>query len=77
MSVTVYSKNGCPQCGAVKRWLNTKGIAYEEVNVSVDTDRIQEVKDLGFAGLPVTKYGDVAFQGFDIPKLNELKAQIG
>ena len=76
MSITVYSKNGCAQCKATKKWLTDRGLDYEEVNVSDHPERIAEVKDLGFNGLPVTKSGDLVFQGFNIPKLNELKAQV-
>ena len=73
--VTVYSKNGCAQCNATKKWLTQKGIDYREVNVDNESEAISDVKELGFNGLPVTKSGDLVFQGFNIPKLNELKAQ--
>ena len=75
MTVTVYSKDKCQQCKGVKRWLKSNGIAFNEINVSEQPEYIQEVKDLGFTSLPVTKSGDFVFSGFDVPKLNELKSR--
>ena len=75
MTVTVYSKDHCRQCRGVKRWLKSNGIAFNEINVSEQPEYIQEVKDLGFSSLPVIKSGDFVFSGFDVPKLNELKAR--
>ncbi len=34
MSVTLYSKNGCGFCLQAKRLLESKGIAFEEINLS-------------------------------------------
>lgn len=39
----IYSKNGCPQCKMVKRWLTEKGVDFIEKNVSENESYIEEV----------------------------------
>ena len=31
--LTIYSKNNCPQCKMVKRWLDNKNVEYNEINI--------------------------------------------
>lgn len=50
--VTIYSKEGCPKCRALKMKLDMKGIAYEE---SHDYTRMQEQ---GLLSLPVMEVDD-------------------
>lgn len=33
MNVTIYTKNSCPNCTTAKQLLNSKGLAYQEVNI--------------------------------------------
>lgn len=72
-SVVLYSKPGCVQCNAVKRWLNSHDVDYTIVDVSTDEDARQALVAAGFQGVPVTEIGDEdAFYGFDVEKLNAL-----
>lgn len=52
-NIIIYSKAGCAQCRATKRWLDTAGVEYNEVRVDLDTDELQKVKAMGFTSLPV------------------------
>lgn len=53
--VTVYTTNNCAYCLMVKKYLVSKGQAYEEVNVELNPDRRQEVIDFsGARTVPVT-----------------------
>ena len=70
--LTIYSKNNCPQCKMVKRWLDNKNVEYNEINIEEKPSLIQEVKDLGYSAVPVIKYKAVHFQGFAIPKLQNV-----
>lgn len=54
-NITIFTTNACAYCGMVKRWLSSKGYAYEEVNIEEHPDRGQEAFDLsGSLTVPVT-----------------------
>lgn len=71
--VVVYSKPNCMQCQFTKKYLENKGIPFEEKDVEQNTEAILEVKDLGFSSLPVViAEGMEAFNGFRPDLLNRL-----
>lgn len=68
--IKVYSKSNCPQCVAVKRWLDMHGVAYEQIDA---TNHIEELAELGYRQAPVTVVREgVHFYGFDVGKLQQL-----
>ena len=48
MTVTVYTKPSCVQCNATYRALDSKGIEYEVLDLSVDENALAQVKELGY-----------------------------
>lgn len=74
--VNVYSKDNCPQCKMVKRWLNDKSITYTESNITTNPKEGEYLKSLGFISLPITHVKtdteEEYIKGFDIKKLTEL-----
>ncbi|MDD7758790.1 MAG: glutaredoxin domain-containing protein [Aerococcus suis] len=52
MSLTIYSKPGCGHCKMVKRFLDDKGIDYEDVNVYEDEDSMNYLKEQEYYSLP-------------------------
>jgi len=42
----IYTKNGCPHCDAAKQHFTAEGIQFEEVNISVHSERIREIEQL-------------------------------
>jgi GrxC family glutaredoxin len=44
--VLVYSTNYCPYCAAAKALLRTKGVPFEEIDVSNDPARRAEMEQL-------------------------------
>ena len=50
--ITVYTKPRCVQCTATYRALDSKGIAYEVVDVSTNEDALELVKALGYLTAP-------------------------
>lgn len=55
MKVTVYSTATCPYCVMVKRWLDSKTVAYEDVRVDSDYEAAQKIVNLsGQMGVPFT-----------------------
>lgn len=53
--ITIYTTNTCAYCVMVKRWLQSKDMAYEEINLDVTPERRQEVLEMsGAMTVPVT-----------------------
>ncbi|GEK89046.1 glutaredoxin-like protein NrdH [Alkalibacterium putridalgicola] len=72
-SVIVYSKPNCMQCQFTKKYLENKGIPFEEKDVEQNGEAIDEVKKMGFSSLPVViAEGIEAFNGFRPDILNRL-----
>jgi len=62
--ITLYTTPGCSACAAVKRYLDTKGLAYTEKDVSRNEAWIDEMKRVsGVRVAPVTVVDDKAFYG--------------
>ena len=51
--MTVYTKPACVQCKATFRALETRGIAYETVDISQDAEALERVRALGYLQAPV------------------------
>lgn len=73
--VTVYTKNGCPQCDMTKVVLTGEGIEFVTINVEEDEKAMKYVKEeLGFTSMPVVvAEGKKPFTGFRPDLLHELK----
>lgn len=63
MKVVVYSKPHCLECNVLKRFLKDYQIEYEERDCSQHPEYLEEVKEMGFLGVPVTVVGNQAIQG--------------
>lgn len=60
-NITIYTTTTCPSCSMVKRFLASKGLAYNEVNVDEQPDERQTAIDLsGAMTVPVTVIKDEA-----------------
>lgn len=54
-NITIFTTNTCAYCVMVKKWLNAKGHAYEEVNVEEHPERQAEALAVsGQLAVPVT-----------------------
>lgn len=70
--VTVYSSDYCPFCDMAKNFLKENKVAYEERNVQVNPDHLQEmVKKTGQRGVPVLDIDGKIIIGFNVPKIKE------
>jgi len=73
MEIKIYSTPTCPYCSQAKQYISSKGKAYENIDVSADQDKAQEmVKLSGQMGVPVIVVGGTVITGFDKPKLDDL-----
>lgn len=54
-NITIFTTNTCAYCVMVKKWLGSKGIGYEEVNLDSNPERQQEAIEMsGQFSVPVT-----------------------
>ena len=70
--IIVYSTPTCPYCNMVKDFLKEKKIDFEEVDVSKDQDKAEEMmKKSGQMGVPVLDIEGEIIIGFNKPKIEE------
>lgn len=73
MTVKVYSTPSCPYCSMAKKYLETKNVRYEEVDVSKDRDAALEmVRKSGQRGVPVIDFEGLVIVGFDKERIDSL-----
>lgn len=79
--VTIYTTSWCPDCVAAKRFLESKGIAYVEVDIESDPQAAQLVADLngGRHSVPTLVSGSVAasLSGFSLSKAHSFLSAAG
>ncbi|SDX02137.1 ribonucleoside-diphosphate reductase class Ib glutaredoxin subunit [Marininema mesophilum] len=74
MDVIVYSKPHCIECNMVKRFLTDHGVSYKVKDCGSRPEYLEEVKEMGFLGVPVTVIDGVPIQGLRTDQLlKELK----
>jgi len=65
-TVIIYTKTGCPYCKAAKEDLNKKGVTYQEINISDNPGKIEEmVKIAGTRKVPVIVEADKVTVGYN------------
>lgn len=70
-SVTIYSADWCAYCHAVKDYLDSKGVSYQEKNIEIDPAFAKEsVEKSGQMGIPVLDINGQIIVGFDRPRIN-------
>ena len=70
--VTVYSTTTCPFCIRAKQFLKDSNIAFENIDVSENQDKAQEmIKKSGQMGVPVIEIDKTIIVGFDKDKIKE------
>jgi glutaredoxin-like protein NrdH len=63
MRVIVYSKPHCLECNVLKRFLQDYQINFEVRDCSANPQYLEEVKAMGYLGVPVTVIGNEAIYG--------------
>ncbi|MBN1871013.1 MAG: glutathione S-transferase N-terminal domain-containing protein [Candidatus Omnitrophica bacterium] len=70
-NVKVYSTPTCPYCIMVKQFLKNKNVDFEDIDVSADQDKAQEMVDKsGQMGVPVLDIDGEIIIGFDQDAIN-------
>ena len=64
-AVTVYRTEWCPYCVAAKRFLSQRGIAFEEVYLDREPDKMAELKErFDWRTVPMIVIGDHFVGGY-------------
>ncbi|MCK5827672.1 glutaredoxin family protein [Candidatus Bipolaricaulota bacterium] len=72
-TVMVYSTPSCSWCTLAKEHLTTSGISFEDIDVSTDMARAQEmVSKSGQMGVPVIDIDGEIIVGFDRARIDSL-----
>lgn len=72
MTVTVYSTPTCPYCHIAKDYLKSKGVEFEDIDVSKDRAKAEEmIKKSGQMGVPVLDINGKIIIGFDKKAIDE------
>ncbi len=70
MVVKVYSTQSCPYCVHAKDFLKERGVEFEDIDVSADREKAQEMIDKsGQMGVPVLDINGEIIVGFDKEKI--------
>ena len=72
--VTVYTLPACVQCESTKKYLTTREVAFEVVDLSKDASAMDTVKSLGYQAAPVVIAGDDHWSGFRPDMIAKLAA---
>ena len=68
--IKVYSTPTCPYCIRLKEFLKQNKVQFENIDVSSDQEKAQEMIDAsGQMGVPVIKIDNTVIVGFDKPKI--------
>lgn len=71
MTVKVYSTPTCPYCTMAKRYLDSKNVQYENIDVSADRNAAAEmVRKSGQRGVPVIDIDGNIIVGFDKDRID-------
>lgn len=71
--VKIYTTPICPFCLAVKEFLKSKGIQFEEIDVSKNEEAAKEmIEKSGQMGVPVVEIDGEIVVGFNKEKISKL-----
>ncbi|MCX8129051.1 MAG: glutathione S-transferase N-terminal domain-containing protein [Clostridia bacterium] len=73
MTVKVYTTPTCPYCTMAKKYLESKEVKYESVDVSTNRDAATEmINKSGQRGVPVLDIDGNIIVGFDKDRIDSL-----
>ncbi|MDP2939695.1 MAG: Uxx-star family glutaredoxin-like (seleno)protein [Candidatus Omnitrophota bacterium] len=71
--VKIYTTPACPYCIRAKTYLQEKNISFQNIDVSIDQQGLEEMTKLsGQMGVPVIVVDGKVLVGFDRNRLDEL-----
>ncbi|WP_455425506.1 glutaredoxin-like protein NrdH [Dryocola sp. LX212] len=73
MRITIYTRNDCVQCHATKRAIESRGFAFELVNLDQQPEAADDLRAMGFRQLPVVVTDQESWSGFRPDMINRLR----
>lgn len=71
-AIKIYTTSNCPYCAQAKQYLTSKGIEFENLDVTTDENARQEMIDKsGQMGVPVIMVDEQMVVGFDRAKISK------
>ena len=64
-NVVLYSTDWCGYCKQTKRFLDSKGIAFQEFDIEKDAEARKAYEALGGRGIPLIDVNGTLIRGFD------------
>lgn len=69
--VKVYSTSHCPYCIMAKKYLESKNVDFQEIDVESDRDKAAEmIEKSGQMGVPVLEINGEIIVGFNRPEID-------
>ena len=62
--IKIYSKPNCMACNFSKKYLEGKGIPFEEIDVFQDAEALAMLRDAGYSEMPVVDVDGEFHTGF-------------
>jgi glutaredoxin 3 len=73
MSIKVYSTPTCPWCTIAKKYLTSKNVQFDDLDVSLNREAAMEmVQKSGQRGVPVIEINGEIIVGFDQAAIDKL-----
>lgn len=70
--IVVYTQSGCSACKSTKDYLNAKGVAFEDRDITEDETALRELTEkYKSRSTPTIVIGDDVIIGFDKEKLDK------
>ena len=71
--ITIYSKPNCMACNFSKKYLDDKGVKFNEIDVFEDAEALAMLRDKGFSQMPVVSIDGEFHTGFQPNILSKVK----
>ncbi len=77
-TITVYSTTWCGFCHQAKKYFDSIGVTYKDIDVEKDPKQAEAMVEKSHQmGVPVIEIGDTILVGFDRPKVESVLKTAG
>jgi glutaredoxin-like YruB-family protein len=75
--ITLYSTHNCPYCRQARKYLQSKGVRFQEFDIQKDIRAQKMLAGLGARAVPVIMIGDTRVDGFSRELIDKALKQAG
>ena len=76
MTITLWTKAGCPQCDMTAKQFDQRGIVYRTKRLDRSPKAIERFKELGLLSAPIVETDDRRWSGFRLGKIQSLESHL-